>query len=258
METYESWSLSVVFQPIVELASRQVLGHEVLGRAYDHRAGVAGPPPDVLLEEAHARGELLELDRRFRAAAIRTIASLESPERWLWFLNVDTRVFDANAHTAGFTRTTLAEHGVPDLRVVIELSERDPVLDAERLARLVPDYARQGFPIALDDLGAGHASLNRLIELRPDIAKLDKRIIHKLHVDPMRMALVRAMVQFARETGLVLIAEGIESAAELQALERLGVAYGQGYFLGRPTRVPKGHPILPALGDASFQAVTPA
>ena len=117
---------------------------------------------------------------------------------------------------------------------MIELGERDPLLDAARLARLVPRYAQQGFSIALDDLGAGHASLNRLVELRPDVAKLDMQLVRGIDADPYRLALLKSLVRFADEVGMHLVAEGIETLAELEAVRRQGVAFGQGYLLGRP------------------------
>ena len=100
----------------------------------------------------------------------------------------------------------------------------------------MPRYEAQGFLVALDDLGAGHASLNRLVELRPHVAKLDKALIRSIDQDPYRLALVRSLVQFSEEVGTVLIAEGIESERELEALQKLGVPLGQGYLLGRPNR----------------------
>ncbi len=92
----------------------------------------------------------------------------------------------------------------------------------------------QGFSIALDDLGAGHSSLNRLVELRSDVAKLDMKLIRGIDQDPFRLALLKSLVRFGEEVGMVLVAEGIETPAELEAVRRQGVAFGQGYLLGRP------------------------
>ena len=229
--------LDVAFQPIVDLETFRPFGYEVLGRARSRERGIAHRP-DHLLELAHARGTLLRLDRAWRALAISRIAAATVPGELRWFFNVDSRCIDDPEHTSGFTRATLEAAGLNDLQVVIELGERDPLLDATRLARLVPSYAQQGFAIALDDLGAGHASLNRLVELRPDVAKLDMKLVRGIDSDAYRLALLRSLVRFADEVGMILIVEGIETAAELTAVRRLGVAFGQGYLLGRPRELP--------------------
>jgi EAL domain-containing protein (putative c-di-GMP-specific phosphodiesterase class I) len=236
--------LDVAFQPIVDLESFAPFGYEVLGRARSGD-GTRHHRPDRLLEEAHARGTLLKLDRAWRALAISRIAEAQARRDLCWFFNVDTRCIDDPELTRGFTRAALEASGLGSLRVVIELGERDPLLDAERLARLVPRYAQQGFAIALDDLGAGHASLNRLVELRPDVAKLDMALIRGIDGDPYRLALLKSLVRFAEEVGMHLVAEGIETAAELDAVRRQGVAFGQGYLLGRPRALPPGLASVP-------------
>ena len=230
--------LDVVFQPVVDLETFRPFGYEVLGRG--RRAdGLGTYRPDLLLELAHARGSLRRLDRAWRSLAIARIASARPRRELHWFFNVDSRCIDDPELTSGFTRAALESAGLGDLRVVIELGERDPLLDAERLARLVPRYAQQGFSIALDDLGAGHASLNRLVELRPDVAKLDMKLIRGIDQDPFRLALLKSLVRFAEEVGMHLVAEGIETPAELEAVRRQGVAFGQGYLLGRPRALPR-------------------
>lgn len=231
-------SLDVAFQPIVELTTFRPLGYEVLGRAHTLDGGVPASPA-ALLEQAHARGTLLRLDRAWRAIAIDRIASASMHEGLHWFFNVDTRCIEDPEWTSGFTRAALESAGLPQLRVVIELGERDPLLDAARLARIVPRYACQGFTIALDDLGAGHASLNRLVELRPDVAKLDMKLIRGIDADPYRLALLKSLVRFADEVGMLLVAEGIETPAELEAVRHQGVTFGQGYLLGRPRALPR-------------------
>ena len=230
--------LDVVFQPIVDLETFAPFGYEVLGRARSSD-GVIAHRPDHLLELAHARGTLLRLDRAWRSLAISRIAAAMTRPDLHWFFNVDSRCIDDPELTSGFTRAALESAGLGELRVVIELGERDPLLDAARLARLVPRYAQQGFSIALDDLGAGHASLNRLVELRPDVAKLDMALVRGIDRDPYRLALLKSLVRFAEEVGMHLVAEGIETPAELEAIRRQGVAFGQGFLLGRPRPLPR-------------------
>jgi EAL domain-containing protein (putative c-di-GMP-specific phosphodiesterase class I) len=111
------------------------------------------------------------------------------------------------------------------------------VADYGALREAVADLGR-GVEIAVDDAGAGFASLRHVIELRPDYVKLDITLIRGVGDDDARRALVAGMVHFAAETGCLLVAEGIETEAELEALRQLGVGLGQGYLLGRPGPLP--------------------
>ncbi|HVK64812.1 MAG TPA: EAL domain-containing protein, partial [Polyangium sp.] len=108
------------------------------------------------------------------------------------------------------------------------------VLDSDRLERIVRHYASQGFRIALDDVGAGYASLTALVRVRPHFLKLDKAIVRHLAGDPLRAHLVRSLADFGRRAGIQVIAEGIEDEHDLQALLACGVELGQGYLLARP------------------------
>lgn len=232
--------LSIVFQPIVDLRTGDLIGHEVLGRfpsaapeALHHRA----TDPPSLLELAHRHGRLLDLDRAWRALAIETVA--RRPERGsVFFLNVDPRVIDEPSFLTGFTRRLLDQLGLSPSRFVLELTEAGASLDSGRIARFVQHYASQGFRIALDDVGAGYASLTALVRLRPHFLKLDKELVSGLSTDPMRINLVRALADFGRRSNLQVIAEGIETERDLEALLYAGVSLGQGYLLGRPAPEP--------------------
>jgi len=224
--------LDIAFQPIVALASDRVYGYEALGRPRT-LAGEA-LAIGVLLAEARAAGELLALDRALRRRAIECIVTCPRDPQLRWFLNVDSRCADSPGYSPGYTRRVLAELGAPELQIVIELGEQDPLLDRRRLAAMVPSYARQGFSIALDDFGAGHATLSRLVEVRPQFVKLDPSLVHGVADDPMRASLLRAFAGFAAESGILLVAEGIEREADLAFVIAAGVPLGQGYLLGRP------------------------
>jgi len=228
-----AYELDVVFQPIVRLTTGEIFGYEALGRPRlpDGRA--------VSVMELFAVAErdssaLLALDRTLRRRALERIAERPRDPALRWFLNVDTRCAEAEEFSPGFTRRVLRELGLEHLDVVIALRERDPRLDRARLARLYPSYLRQGFTIALDDFGAGHATLTRLTQLRPAIVKLDAALVHGVASDPYQAALVRGFAAFAAEVGILLIAEGLERPEDAACVASLGVAFGQGYLLGVP------------------------
>lgn len=241
--------LHVAFQPIVDLNKGEIVGREVLGRigpgAVDaHERGATGP--QQLLQMAHDHGKLVAVDRRFREIGIETLARAEN-ETGVFFLNVDPRVIDDPEFSAGFTRKLLEEWGVAPTRIVLELTETDEVLESARLERLVHHYASQGFRIALDDVGAGYASLTALIRVRPHFLKLDKALVRGLADDPLRSHLVRSLADFGRRAGIQVIAEGIEDEADLFALLTCGVELGQGYLLARP------HPIVAPLAPDVYE-----
>lgn len=228
--------LHVAFQPIINLHTAEIIGREVLGRigpgaVAAHAHGVNGPA--ALIEMAHAQGKLLALDHRFRQIGIRTFA--RAGASGTFFLNIDPRVIDDPAFSAGFTRHVLEEHGVAPTRIVLELTESGAVLDSERLEEVVRHYADQGFRIALDDVGAGYASLSAVLRVRPHFLKIDKNLVRHVASDPMRIHLLRAIADFGAHSGIQVIAEGVEDEQDLAALVACNIEFGQGYFFARPT-----------------------
>lgn len=226
-----SAGLSVVFQPIVDLENGRAYGFEALGRV-DRRLADCGPVE--LLDLALRRGRLLEVDRRLRALALGEIARHEPPEGVTFFLNVDTRIFDDPALVPGYTRALLADLGIPPARIVLELCERDPELPSARLAALMRHCGAQGFRLALDDFGAGYASFGALVQIGPEIIKLDKSLVRGIAESALRFQLCSALAGFARTVGMRVVAEGIETQADLAALRAARVGLGQGYLLGVP------------------------
>jgi EAL domain-containing protein (putative c-di-GMP-specific phosphodiesterase class I) len=119
-------------------------------------------------------------------------------------------------------------------RLILELTEQTCIDDYNALLEALEQVRRAGVRLAVDDAGAGYAGLQQILGLRPDIIKLDINITHGMDADPVRRALAASLVSFARDTGATIVAEGIETPAELATLESLGVHWGQGYHLGRP------------------------
>ena len=246
-ELIEHGPLSVVFQPIADLARGTVLGYEVLGRC----GPVPGPladaiagGPSSLLDLAHSHGCLLALDRRWRTLAIDEISGANVPMDTKWFINVDPRVGDAPGITPGFTEALVRRHALDPARFVLELTEsvtRDP----SAIERVLAHYARQGFRVALDDLGADQQSLATLLRIQPSIVKLDAVLARGVEVDRSRMQLLSALAEFGRRTGTTVIAEGIESAAQLAAVTCAGIAGAQGFYVGRPA--PRPQPLAVAI-----------
>jgi EAL domain-containing protein (putative c-di-GMP-specific phosphodiesterase class I) len=210
-----------VFQPVVELASGRVVGFEALSRFDD------GTRPDLRFREAQEAGMSVELETTTLRAVI--AESKRLPEgRWL-SLNVSPALATA------LTPLIAALEGA-GRDVVLEITEHVPIKDY-RLLAVVLETLRGHVRIAVDDAGAGYASLRHILELQPDFVKLDIGLVRSVDSDPARRAMVASMVSFARDTDCSIIAEGIETEGEREALKSLGVQLGQGYLLGRPARI---------------------
>jgi EAL domain-containing protein (putative c-di-GMP-specific phosphodiesterase class I) len=130
---------------------------------------------------------------------------------------------------------------------VLELTEHNPVDDYPTLLDALDRFRRWGGRIAIDDTGAGYASFQHLLWLHPDIIKLDITLTRGINADPARRALAGALVGFATEIGAIIIAEGIEIPGDLAALQRIGIPWGQGYYLARPGGLPLTDRRLPIL-----------
>lgn len=223
-----------VFQPIVDLHSGVTLGFEGLIRGPDD--SVLHSPVN-LFEQAARCGLAVALDQNCRRVTMERFSELGLPQRL--FLNVNPESLLAPDHLPGKTIGYLQQIGLDPGRIIIELTETLPFSSYAALREAVEHYRRYGFRIALDDLGEGYSNLRLWSELRPDFVKLDKHFVQGIHRDPFKQQFVRSMVDIARQDGTLLIAEGIESAAELRVLRNFGVTYGQGFLISRPAREPE-------------------
>ena len=210
-----------VFQPIVGLSEGEVIGYEALTRFAD------GTAPDRRFAEAARLG----LGREFEEATLAEILrGAEQLPRGKWLsLNISPELVLRSGWLAEQIRGT-------QRRLVIELTEHAPIDDYDTLRqtlRALPSTVA----IAVDDAGAGYASLRHIYELRPYFVKLDMGLVRGVEKDPLRQALIAGLVHFADDTGSRLIAEGIETEPEAAAMRRLHVSIGQGYLFGRPAEV---------------------
>ncbi len=224
-QVLEAGGPSMLFQPIVALASGQVIGTEALARfkAEPYR------PPNEWFHDAAEAGLGVELELAAIRNALEQLGQLPAGT----YLSV-------NAGPETVTSTGLFEllSHAPCSRVVLELTEHVGVEDYATLLVALQRLRATGLRLAVDDAGAGFASLRHILSLRPDIIKLDIGLVRGITDDPGKRALAVALVAFGSEIDAVVLAEGIESAADLHTLRALGVRYGQGYHLGRPALLP--------------------
>ena len=214
-------AIGLAFQPIKHLRSRSVLGLEALARF----APTPYRSPDIWFAAADAVGLRPRLELRAIREAVAYVGRLPPGT----FLSV-------NAAPETLLTDTFQE-AIPDdaaSRLVVEITEHAVVDEYTQLEQALARLREMGIRLAIDDTGAGFSSLTHIIRLVPEFIKLDVFVTRDIDKDPVKRALVAAMVGFAGEIGADLIAEGVETEAELNAMEELGLRYGQGYYLGTP------------------------
>ncbi len=208
-----------VFQAIVDLESGAVLGYEALTRFDD------GTPPDRMFADAAGSGIGVELEVATIVAALDASESL--PANHFIDLNVSPELVLAEEPL----RSMLRERG---FNIVVELTEHTAIEDYAEVRAAIASLGGH-VQLAVDDAGAGFASLRHITELRPNFVKLDRAIIRGIGEDLVRQAMVTGMVHFTESVGSMLIAEGVETEDERRTLLGLGVTCAQGYLFGRPT-----------------------
>ena len=215
----EGWHL--VYQPIVELSSRAVAGFEALARF----TTPPQRPPNVWFKEAAEVGLGVELELVAIDTALRTLRRI--PAEAYLSLNASHRT----AMSPELVRTL---EGHDAKRIVVEITEHEPIDDYEDLGAALEILRGLGVRFAIDDAGAGFASLRHILNIRPDVIKLDVGLTRGIDQDLGRRALASALISFADQMDVSIVAEGIETLEELDTLRGLGARYGQGYYLGRP------------------------
>jgi EAL domain-containing protein (putative c-di-GMP-specific phosphodiesterase class I)/DNA-binding response OmpR family regulator len=211
----------IYLQPIVRLDTGDAIAVEALTRFAD------GVRPDLQFAEAATLGLGLNLERATLEAAIEAAATLPAGVALSVNLSADVLQFEPTLPTI------MAEAARP---LIVEITEHERIDDYEAV-RAALDRLGPNVKLAVDDAGSGFASLRHILALRPSYVKLDIEWVHGIDRDPVRRALVSGLAYFAKETGCELIAEGIETDEELQAIRGLGIGLGQGYLLGRPKPV---------------------
>ncbi len=214
-------ALSIVYQPIWNIETRKPIGVESLSRF----AGAPARSPDKWFSEAAETG----LGTALEGAAIHlALLALQSfpPQAYL--------SVNASPETIQSGEFESALDGFQTDRIVLEITEHARVDDYDKLLNAMEPLRARGLRLAVDDAGAGYASLQHILHLRPDIIKLDMALTRSVDLDPARRALAQALVGFAHQLNSRIVAEGVETASELNTLRALGVEAAQGYYLARP------------------------
>jgi diguanylate cyclase (GGDEF)-like protein len=225
--------LSVHFQPIVHLQTQQIYGYEGLIRG---PVNTVLHSPTRLFQAATKTNQLAELDILCRKKVICRFAKLSLPGRL--FVNVDPITMLHEQFREGITLQFLQQAGIDPGRIIIELTETNPVEDIELMQHAVRHYRQMGFRVALDDLGAGYSGLKLWSEIRPDIVKVDRHFIQGIDEDRTKQQFVNAILKTATALGSRVITEGVETEKEYATLRKIGIEMLQGYYFCRPVSVP--------------------
>jgi EAL domain-containing protein (putative c-di-GMP-specific phosphodiesterase class I)/GGDEF domain-containing protein len=229
----EEKTLRTVFQPIFGFREGHIVGYEALVR------GPEGSPlqtPTELFAAAAEEGVAVELNILCVQQILRAFAERELAGSL--FLNVSPRLIAREGFQRERATRFLEALGIDPARVVIELTEDYPTLDFERVHESLMLYRSMGCRVAIDDLGEGFASLRLWSQLRPEYVKADKHFVTGISDDPVKMQFLHAIQHIAENSGSLVIAEGIENAADFKIVKEIGIACGQGWFIGRPAERP--------------------
>lgn len=237
MDVLESQRIEPVFQPIVCLKTGEIIGYEALSRIIKPKEIGCS---EELFHLAGIYGKVWELEQLCREKILEKYHSFHSTENKKLFLNVNPMVIHDKGFHAGFTSEYLKQYGVNLRNIVFEVTERNAVDDVKGFKDTIRHYKSQGYNIAVDDAGSCYSGLNLICDIVPHYLKLDILLIHDIHKDAIKYAMVKSMVEFANLANIQLVAEGIECEEELKALLKLGVHNGQGYFLRKPNEELKG------------------
>ena len=227
--------VSSVYEPIVSVKDRTVYGYEALARGPE---GTRFHSPLALFAAAEEQGLVFELDCLCRQSGLK--GAEELPGETNLFLNVrPTTIHDPNFRPEAVGRT-LERSGLRPQEVVFEISEQESIADFDSFREIRDEYRSLGFRFALDDTGAGYASLQAVLQLEPEFIKVDRAFVAGLDTDPGKQTMLRAFQDVAQSMGSQIIGEGLDRLEELEMLGELGIAFGQGWLFGKPTPLRAG------------------
>ena len=222
------FEFSMAFQPIVDLETGLPFAYEALVR------GAGATSAQSVLDKVTAANRYA-FDQQCRVKAIEVAARaglLASPAKLS--INFLPNAVYSPAACIQLTLRTAAAIDFPTERLIFEFTENEEMADPAHVANIVASYRKMGFGTALDDFGAGHAGLNLLASFQPDIIKLDMALVRGLDASLPRRIIIDSVMKMCSALSVTVIAEGIETEAELTALRALGVRYIQGYLFARP------------------------
>lgn len=233
----ENVKIQTFFQPIVSFSDGCTLGVECLNRP---TFSEEFPSTESFYDFIGKSKDIFSVEQLLRRLSIRRFTEQTDEQQQLKdrliFLNIHPQVLMDPNFRSGFTVELLQEFQISPYQIVLELTEKEAFENVDHFEQLVDHYRNQGFRIAVDDAGSGYNSLKTLLRAKPEFIKLDKCLIRHIDKHPEKQHLVELLLDFANLSDTTIIAEGIEDQEEFSLLKKIGVHYGQGYALGKPSK----------------------
>ena len=216
---------TMAFQPVVDVQEHRIDAHEALVRGPNGEGGGS-----ILAKVNDSNRYAFDQACRVKAIELATRLGLEGN------LNINflpNAVYEPRACIRA-TLDAAARTGFPLDRLTFEFTENESSADEAHILRIIEEYRRHGFRIALDDFATAYSGLSRLANLKPDIIKIDRALVQDCDRDRMRLAILASVVRLGAEVGIKVVAEGVERTGELEALREVGLRYMQGFLFARP------------------------
>lgn len=229
-EIIKSKEIKSVFQPIVSLRNGTVFAYEALSRITLKKCSFNIGEAFEIAQELNC---LWAFEKLCRINSIKM--SSHKPKSAKLFLNVDPNIIHDPGFKSGVTHEKLEKNNLDCSDIVFEATERSAIKDLDTFKASLAHYKEQGFQVAIDDVGSGYSGINRIFEINPQFIKIDMEIIRDVENDELKRSFVAALSQFAKDSGIALIAEGIETSAQLETVISLKIDYAQGFYLARPS-----------------------
>lgn len=240
----ENERITTVFQPIFDLQNGNIFAVEALSR-------ITGTSiitnTETLFEEAQHFNLTYKLEKLCRREAL--ISAHKQNIKYPITINVCPSILKSKEHEPGVTSHLVDELFDYRDKIILELTERHFIEDHKGFERTVEYYRRQGFKIAIDDLGAGYTGLKMLTHIEPYMVKIDRSLISNIDKSPKKRMLIEAFIPFCHKINAFVVAEGIENEKELDLLISLKVDFGQGFYLAKP------HPTVPPLSEPAASRI---
>lgn len=229
MQVFDNLEINTYFQPIVSLNNGNILGFEALSRgpqasAYEN--------PITMFNEAKNKGKMWELESLCRISALEN--SSKFGNEFYIFLNIDPNIINDESLYYEFSQEFLKKFNLSTENIVFEISEKNTIEDTEHFKELISKYKAKKYKIAINAAGSGYSGLKLITDINPDFIKMDINLIRDIDKDGVKYSLMKHLREFCQITNIKIIAVGIETENELNALIDIGVDYGQGYMIQKP------------------------
>lgn len=223
-----------LFQPVVSLRDKRVIGFEALSRGICSNTGRVIKPLE-LFSMARSAGCDMELDNLCRKVALTSFKSIQNYNEYiLFFLNLDTSVINNKDENSKIKTIELTDElGLDYSSISLEIVE-SKIDNEATLAEFVEHYRRLGYYVSLDDFGAMHSNMNRIVSSKPDIIKIDMDLIRNVSVNYYQQSIISSIIDLARKTGALTLAEGLETPEDIIKCYELGIDLYQGFYFYKP------------------------